>query len=228
MQSFGGDLIDRSTYLSSDGSLNGKDAVAWGNWFQNLFQSGLADPTPPDDQAFPQGRAALAYIGNWMYPSLQKAWGDDLVIMPPPDFGNGPKVGGGSWQWGISSTCQHPDGAWAFINYIMQPQKVADMSNATGLIPATAAAAALTDNYAQGGPLNIFVQIANNFTVMRPPTPGYPFLTTTFEKAARDISQGADVQTTLDNAVNSIDQNIKDNNGYGFTAAPTATPASGS
>ncbi len=132
------------------------------------------------------------------------------------DFGNGPKVGGASWQWGISSTCENPDGAWAFIEYIMQPEQVAAMSDATGLIPATAAGAELTENYGPDGELSIFVDISNRFSVMRPPTPAYPTITSTFEEAAREIALGADVQDTLDDAVDTIEQDIADNDGYGF------------
>jgi multiple sugar transport system substrate-binding protein len=216
LQSFGGDLIDRSTYLTAEGVLNGPEALAWGEWWQNLFQSGLADPNPADDQAFIQGRAALAYIGNWYYPTILDAWGDDLVIMPPVDFGNGPVVGGASWQWGISSSCEHPDGAWAFLDFLLQPEQVAGMSNVTGLIPATASGAALSDFYGPDGPLSIFVDISKKYAKMRPPTPAYPVISSTFESAAREISLGADVQNTLDDAVDTIDQNIADNNGYGF------------
>ena len=42
LQSFGGDLIDRDTMLTADGALNGPEAVAWGEWFQGLFESGYA------------------------------------------------------------------------------------------------------------------------------------------------------------------------------------------
>jgi multiple sugar transport system substrate-binding protein len=217
LQSFGGDLIDRSTYLTAEGALNGDAALAWGEWWQNLFQSGLADPEEADDQAFIQGRAGLAYIGNWYYPNIEAAWGDDLVIMPPPDYGNGPKVGGASWQWGISSTCTNPDGAWAFLEFAMEPENVASMSDQTGLIPARLSAAPLTANYGEGGALSIFVDISNAFAIMRPPTPGYPVIASTFENAAREIALGADVQNTLDDAVDTIDQDIADNNGYGFS-----------
>ncbi len=216
LQSFGGDLIDRETYLTAEGFLNGPEAIEWGEWFQWLFQSGLADPQAPDDQAFVQGRAALAYIGNWYYPVLYEAWGDDLVIMPVPDYGNGPAIGGGSWQWGISSTCEYPEGAWAFIEYIMQPEQVAAMSDATGLIPATFSGAELTENYSEGGKLRIFVEMSNAWAIMRPPTPGYPTISAVFENAAREIALGADVQDTLDDAVDAIDQDIADNDGYGF------------
>ncbi len=216
LQSFGGDLIDRETYLSADGVLNGEEALAFGEWFQWLFESGLADPAAPDDQAFVQGRAALAYIGNWYYPTLYETWGDDLVIMPVPDYGNGPAVGGASWQWGISSSCETPDGAWAFLEFILQPEYVAAMSDVTGLIPATASGALLTENYGEEGVLRIFVEESTEWSVMRPETPAYPIIASEFEKAMTEIALGADVQEMLDLAVDAIDQDIADNEGYGF------------
>ena len=36
------------------------------------------------------------------------------------------------------------------------------------------------------------------------------------ERAAKDIKDGADVQSTLDDAVAEIDTNIESNDGYGF------------
>jgi len=216
LQSFGGDLIDRETYLTAEGVLNGPEAIAWGNWFQNIFQSGLSDPNPPDDQAFIQGRAALAYIGNWQYPRMYEAWGDDLVVMPPPDLGTGPKVGGASWQWGITSSCAHPDGAWEFIEYLLTPELVAQYSDVTGLIPARLSAAPMTINYNSDGPLGIMVQYSNSFAVIRPPTPAYAVISNQFASAAQAIVNGADVQDTLDDAVDAIEADIADNNGYGF------------
>jgi multiple sugar transport system substrate-binding protein len=196
--------------------LNGPEAIAWGNWFQNIFQSGLSDPNPPDDQAFIQGRAALAYIGNWQYPRMYEAWGDDLVVMPPPDLGTGPKVGGASWQWGITSSCAHPDGAWEFIEYLLTPELVAQYSDVTGLIPARLSAAPMTINYNSDGPLGIMVQYSNSFAVIRPPTPAYAVISNQFASAAQAIVNGADVQDTLDDAVDAIEADIADNNGYGF------------
>jgi multiple sugar transport system substrate-binding protein len=216
LQSFGGDLIDRETYLTAEGVLNGPEAIAWGEWWQNLFVSGLSDPNAPDDQAFIQGRAALMYIGNWYYPTLLEAWGDDLIIIPPVDFGNGPKIGGASWQWAISSSCENPDGAWAFIEYLLQPENVAAAADVTGLIPARLSAAPLTENYSETGPLGILVEFSNAFTVVRPPTPAYGVIRNEFREAAQSIANGADVQDSLDDAVDAINADIEDNDGYGF------------
>lgn len=216
LQSFGGDLIDRDTYLTAEGKLNGEEARAWGNWWQGLFKDGLANPKSTDDQAFIQGRAALAYIGNWWYPNLHKAWGDDLVYMPPPNLGKGPKVGAGSWQWSITKACPTPDGAWAFIDYMLKPDNIAKMSNATGLIPSRASAAAMTDLYKEGAPLAGITAYPKAFAVIRPPTPAYGNISAKFEEAAMGIANGANVEDFLDDAAAAIDADIKANNGYGF------------
>jgi multiple sugar transport system substrate-binding protein len=60
LQSFGGDIVDRSTYQTAEGVLNGDDAIAFGNWWQGLFANDLAPGTsqsPADrDTAFIQSR----------------------------------------------------------------------------------------------------------------------------------------------------------------------------
>ena len=40
LQSFGGDLIDRTTYATAEGFLNGEPAIEFGNWWQSLFTEG--------------------------------------------------------------------------------------------------------------------------------------------------------------------------------------------
>ena len=51
---------------------------------------------------------------------------------------------------------------------------------------------------------------------MRPETPAYPVISSAFDKAAQDIIDGLDPQDALDGAVDTIELNIEDNNGYGF------------
>jgi multiple sugar transport system substrate-binding protein len=214
LQSFGGDLIDRKTYTTAEKALNGPEAVKWGQWFQDLFKKGYANPTPADDQAFLQGRVALAYNGSWGTGDVVKKYGDDALFLPPPDFGKGPKIGGASWQWGISSKCQQADGAWQFIKYIMQPENVALYSKTNSLIPTTTAGAALVPDYAEGGKYRIFFDMANKFAVLRPPTPGYLIISSQFEKAGLAIRDGGNVQNALDDAVDAINRDIKDHNNY--------------
>jgi len=46
LQSFGGDLIDRSAFKTAEGALNGEAAVAWGDWWQKLHRGLLARDLP--------------------------------------------------------------------------------------------------------------------------------------------------------------------------------------
>lgn len=148
-------------------------------------------------------------------PALE-AYGDDMLFLPAPDFGNGPIIGAASWQFAVSANSEHADGATAFIKFAIQNKYLAQFSDGIGLIPATAKAAAMTKNYAKGGSLEIFFDLSNRQALIRPPTPAYPVMSLIFKKALSDIADGADVQDTLDNAVDEIDANIEANNGYGF------------
>jgi multiple sugar transport system substrate-binding protein len=215
LQSGGADLIDRSTYLTAEGVLNGPAAVKVATWFQKLFTEGYAS-TKSQEGDFLNKTVAFHYTGSWAYADAKKALGDDLVVMPVPDFGKGPKIGAASWQWGITTACPKPEAAAEFIKQIMSPDMIATASNATGLIPVSEAALPNSDYYKPGSEAEIFFKYSKAYAVIRPETPGYPFISSTFEKGFRDIMNGADVQTTLDAMVDKIEVDIEDNHGYGF------------
>lgn len=220
LQSFGGDLVERSTYQSSEGVLNGAQAIAFGDWWQSIFERGLAPGTSQDaadrETGFIDGRYALQWNGNWAALPALDQYGDDMLFLPAPDFGRGPRIGAASWQFGVSADSENKEGANAFIEFAIQDQYLAEFSNGIGLIPATASAARLTENYSPGGALEIFYDYSNVQGLIRPPTPGYVVMALVFEKALADIANGADVRTTLDAAVDEIDADISANSGYGF------------
>jgi len=219
LQSFGGDIIDRSTYQSAEGVLNGDAALAFGDWWQKLFAGGYAPGTSQDpadrDTGFIDGKYAFSWNGNWAAVATMQGGVDDILFLPAPDFGTGPKIGAASWQFGVSAACEHPDGAAAFIKHATQDTYLAAFSDALGLIPATASAAQMTENYKQGGPLAVFFDLSKAQAVLRPVTPGYVVEAKVFEKALADIANGADVADTLDAAVDEIDADIETNDGYG-------------
>ena len=220
LQSFGGDMIDRETYQTAEGILNGDEAVAFGEWWQSLFDRGLAPGTSQDgadrETGFVDGRYALQWNGNWAALPALEAYGDDMLFLPAPDFGSGSVIGAASWQFGIAATSENKEGAAAFINFAIQDEYLAAFSGATGLIPATAGAAAMTENYAEDGPLNVFFGLSESQALVRPVTPGYVVMALVFEKALADIANGADVLDTLDAAVDEIEADIEANSGYGF------------
>ena len=208
--SFGGDVIDRETMSTAEGFLNGPDAVAFGEWFQSLFEKGYATATPVDPDAdFIEGRVPLSYVGHWMYPAYKDALGDNLVLIPQPDFGNGAKTGMGSWNWGITSQCASPDGAWAFIDYLMQPENVKAMTDANGAVPSRLSVLAADSRFAEGGDMYIYVQqLEGGVALPRPATTAYPAIQTGMSDAINALARGEDVQASLDSAVDTIDAMI--------------------
>lgn len=214
LQSAGGDLIDRKTYRSADGVLNGPASVMAMRQVQRWIQIGYVDPDL-DDAAFVQGRVALSWVGHWEYPRYHKAFGEDLLVLPLPDFGHGTRTGQGSWNWGITTSCKQPRAAWRFLAFLLQPDEVLAMTRANGAVPATRAAIARSRLYQSGGPLHLFAeQLLDGYSVPRPETPAYPIISSAFEQAFRDVQNGGDVKAALDHAVTVIDQDIRDNKGY--------------
>ena len=216
LQSFGGDLIDRSSYQSADGVLNGPEAVEAMTFFQELFTKGYANPNPAGDDDF-YGRkiAALAFVGHWMWAPHNEGLGDDLVVIPMPKFGDNVVTGMGSWNWGLTSSCPNPDAAWKVLDFLVSPDEILRMTNANGAIPARKSALAKSELYGEGGPVNLFAQqLTAGLAVPRPSTPAYPVITQAFAEAVQNIISGADVKAELDKAVKKIDQDIEDNQGY--------------
>jgi multiple sugar transport system substrate-binding protein len=215
LQSFGGDEINRDDYQSADGALNGPDAVKAFTWFQDLFKNGYASNAGTiGNQEFVDDQVALSYTGVWNALASIEEVGDDLLILPPPDFGNGPKIGGGSWQWGITEGCSDADGARDYLEFSFNDEYITAFADQQIVIPATEAAAAASEHFNEDGVLRPFVELSEQFALARPATPAYPVISSTFEKAAKDIMAGGDVQSTLDAAVKDIDQNIESNDGY--------------
>ena len=89
------------------------------------------------------------------------------------------------------------------------------MTNANGAVPARKSAYGESELFGEGGPLNVFIrQLEGGVALERPVTPAYPVITAAFDEMIANIVAGADVQTELDKAVEKIDQDIEDNQGY--------------
>ncbi|NET05020.1 MAG: sugar ABC transporter substrate-binding protein [Symploca sp. SIO2B6] len=214
IQSAGGDLINRSDYTSAEGILNNERAVAVMEQLQSWLEQGYVDPNT-DDSAFTEKRVALSWGGHWNYQNYLEAAGDDLVVLPLPNFGKNSKTGQGSWNWGITTNCKNPQAAMRFLEFLLQTEQVLAMSNANGAVPATQSAIARSKLYGEGAPLQLFSsQLSAGQSVPRPQTPAYPVITSAFQQAFADIRSGLDVKTALNKAVITIDQDIEDNEGY--------------
>jgi multiple sugar transport system substrate-binding protein len=217
LQGFGGDLIDRSDYQAATGTLNGPESVAAMQALQDWVDAGYINPgQTTDDDFYGSKISALAWVGHWMYPGHSEGLGDDLVLIPMPDLGAGAATGMGSWNWGITSSCTNPDGAWAFLDHMLMPENILLMTDGNGAVPARISALEQrSELYGEGGPLYVFVeQLETGVAVPRPITPAYATITSEFAFAVDSIVNGGDVLEALSDAAANIDQDIEDNQGY--------------
>jgi multiple sugar transport system substrate-binding protein len=216
LQSFGGDLIDRSTYQQASGVLDGPRSVEAMQHFQSWLEKGWASKsTTTDDAFYGSKKAALAWVGTWMYKPHAEGLGEDLVVLPMPDFGAGPKTGMGNWSWSITSNCQNPDGAWAFIEFLLSPEEMLRMTNDSGGPPARRSVLAQSKLYRETGPLHLVAQqLESDRAIPRPITPAYAVISKAFAEAVNNIINGADVKTELSRAARIIDKDIRDHQGY--------------
>jgi multiple sugar transport system substrate-binding protein len=214
VQGFGGDLVDRVKGFAA-GVLDGPRSIAAMTRFQYWFKQGWTKPVFDRANDFEAHRAALAWTGHWKYSPFRTALGNDLVLMPLPDFGRGVKTGMGSWGWGISSTCRYPEGAWAFLSFLLTPTEILRATEVNGAVPARYSVLARSPLYGARGPLRVFAQqLMLGFAVARPSTPGYGAIRTAFSDAVRAIIGGADVETELTKAARVIDDDVARHRGY--------------
>ena len=212
---FGGDLIDRAPGGQARQTLDGAASVLAMRRLQHWFQQGWARADLNRASVFVAGRAALAWNGNWNYAEYIPKLGRDLVLLPLPDLGQGVKTGVGSWVWGISSTCQDPRGAWAFLSFLVSPEEMARMTEVNSTMPARRSVLERSRLYRPGGALHLFVeQLDAKLDVPRPATAAYETITTSFATATVGIVEGGNVQAKLSEAARRIDAEISRRRGY--------------
>ena len=213
--SFGGDLIDKSLQ-KSEGVLNGAQSVAYGKWLQDLIAKKYISTAATDGNPFINGQVPLTWDGNWDAQGSIDKFGKDGLFLPPPDLGNGPIVGAGSFGDGTASSCsdQQRQGVNKFLEFSLTTDNLVKISDTQLVIPATAEAAATSKNYGPNGAFKTFAELEANHSHIRPATPAFSVIADTFNKASKDIMAGADVQSTLDQAAKDIDADYAANNGY--------------
>lgn len=206
-QAFGADLIDREA-KQAEGTLNGEKAIEAGEWFKSLFENGYANENPPGDTEFINEEAALSWTGHWNYNPYKEALGDDLVLLPAPEFEK-QATGMGSWAWSITNNSENPEAAWKFLEFVLDPENIVQMTDANGAVPARSSAVELSEPYKEGGDLDLFVEQLETIAVPRPVTPAYPVITDAFTTAVENFVSGGDVEEELDNAAREIDEEFQ-------------------
>ena len=209
-------------YQTAEGVLNGDDAVEVGRVVPGPRQGRhgarhLAEPRrPPERLRRRQVRAELdRQLAGALHASRSSATTCCSCRRPTSATGRRSARPRGSSR--CRPRAQHQDGANAFIEFALQDKYFTAFSDGIGLIPPTRSAAEASKYYAPGKPMEVFYDLCEKQGMLRPVTPGYVVQSKVFQKVAADIADGADVATVLDTAVDEIDADIKNNQGYGHS-----------
>jgi multiple sugar transport system substrate-binding protein len=215
LRSAGGGLLERAEGRpTASGVLDGPHSRHALEVVQSWIGSGLVDPNL-DDRAFVDGRVALSWSGHWDFPRYQAALGEDLVVLPLPDFGEGTRTGQGSWMWGIPVGASQPEAAATFLQFLLRREEVLRMADANGAVPGTRSAARASERYGPGGPLHLLLrQLEGGWSVPRPRTPAYPFASSVFQDVFGAVRNGEPLAPLLEAAAGAIDREVDDNRGY--------------
>jgi multiple sugar transport system substrate-binding protein len=214
IQSWGGDLVDREQQTAR-GAMDGPRSVAAMKRLQSWFDKGWANRRPADDNDFTSRRAALSWVGHWAYTRYAEALGDDLVLLPAVDFGNGPRTGSGAWMFAVTSGCHDKAGAWRLIELTLRRDKVLRWTGLYPSVPARRSALGGSALFGPGGRLHLYVQqLERGWAVPRPKTPAYPTISAAFAQAVEAIIAGADVQQALTKAASAIDDDVRARRGH--------------
>lgn len=198
------------------GTLDGPRALAALGIVQEWIGEGSVDPNL-DDRAFVDGRVALSWSGHWDYPRYRETVGEDLVILPLPDFGEGSRTGQGSWTWVVPADVdtRRASAAASFLAFLLRPAEVLRMVDANGAVPARRVAARRSPVYGPDGPLHLLVrQLEGGWSTPRPRTPVYPFASSVFQDVFEAIRNQEELGPVLGRAAHAIDREVRDNRAY--------------
>lgn len=213
--SFGGDYMNRDTMLT-EGALDSEASIAAFDYISWMIDQGYVNAACDYEDAF-YGRkeSALSLTGHWMYTQHVDALGDDAIIIPIPDFGNGVYTCTGSTVWAMTTAAVDngvADAVWSVMEKSMDPEHINMVTDVNGAIPSRLSVMEQDPELQEGGRLYLYrEQLEANIFVQRPLTPAHMTIYSAMQSAIADIIAGADAGETLTATAQSIDDIIVEN-----------------
>ncbi|WP_024345653.1 sugar ABC transporter substrate-binding protein [Lacrimispora indolis] len=215
LASFGGDYVNRETMLT-EGALDSEETIAAYSYITWLVDQGYINGACDYEDAF-YGRkeSALALLGHWKYTDHVTNLGDDAILVPVPDFGNGVYTCSGSVVWAMTTSAKEngtADAVWSVMEASLQPDHINQMTDFNGAIPSRKSVLDSKEELKEGGRMYLYrEQLEAGISVLRPLTPAHMTIYSAMESAVSDIIGGADAAETLREASKSIDEIIIEN-----------------
>jgi multiple sugar transport system substrate-binding protein len=214
IKSFGSDWYNADN-MKAEGALNSDKTAEALDFIVSLVKNGYVNSSQTSDTEFKEKRSSLDLTGHWNYPDYKAALGDDLILVPLPDFGSGSQTGVGGLPYAITSKAKEKDtmkNAYSFIEFALGEKYQQQINTTNGSLPVNKNILSQLTEFKQGGPLYLYAQqLTGGKFPVRPPSPAFPTYQSEVGKAAFNILSGADVKAELANAAKAIDKVIDEN-----------------
>lgn len=203
--SMGGKNISDDGY-SIDGVVNTEPWIKAMTWYQNLVNDGVAsrgfDPDTLQDQ-FYSGKVVFMIGGTWTRTNMLN--GDELGVTYAPCFKGYEKdvaTSTGSWYFGMNSQSKNKEAVAKFINYFTVGKGNDMWLEINGDVPSRLEKQKeIIDNPDAIKDMKIAAYEAANTAVPRAVTPVFGEYSTILNAAWEDVRNGANVEDTLNVAV---------------------------
>lgn len=213
--SFGGDYLNRDT-MTASGTLDGEQTVAAYDWMKKMIDAGYVNAACDYEDAFyGRGEAVFSMLGHWKYSDHVGAYGDDAIIVPLPDFGNGVYTCSGSTVDVMTTAAIErgvADQAWTVLEAIMSPEYIQMVCEVNGGVPARKSVMNSMEQWMEGGRLYLYrEQLEAGISHLRPITPAHATMQSTMANVVANILAGGDPAEQLQEAAEYCDEIIYEN-----------------
>jgi len=196
----------------NDIGLNKEGTVKGGKLIQSWFNNGYLPKGINGDIVgglFTQGKVAAVINGPWAITDFKKALGDDLAVAPLPalEDGSHPTSFIGVKGWMLSKFSKHPEWATDFAAFLTNEENALEYFKQTGEVPPVKNVLnnpVLTEDPLVSG-FSGQIQHGQPF----PTVPELDHVWDPMANALKFITDGKDVQASLDDAVQLINDKMK-------------------
>ncbi len=204
--SAGGGMIDEQSPTAGNGVLNSRINAAVLSRVQRWIKNSYVDKNL-DNEAFIRGRVAFSWAGLEKYDAYKGQFGDDLVVVPLPDFGRGSVRVQRGWGWSITNSCEDTQAAMRFLEFLFQPEEVLLAAKANAILPATYSALARYEAF-NGMPslVGLIEEYKQGTLYSQSKSPLYSVISDAFQKAFIRIRNGAETGSSLDTAIKVVER----------------------
>lgn len=191
--------------------LNSEEAIAGAKMIQGWFESGYLPTGVTQDVAgglFNEGKVGAVVNGPWALAEFKEALGDKLGTAPLPKLENGehPITFLGTKGWMLSAYTKYPEAATDLAIYLTNEDSLKTYYEKTGEMPAKSSI--LSSDEFQNDPLIKGFATQLEHAKPFPPVPALSAVWDPMADALTFITQGEDVQESMDEAVEAIKQDI--------------------